>query len=230
MSLSIELFERTVVFVNRVLPNRSINSLLSKYADLGQIAKHKIIHNLDLDNVEIDDNSSSIVQSIAFKDHNVRITGQPDRLIIGLLDFTKTDKDFYKISKRYSDILIKEDISAIGVNFNGIMEIKNASTVIKEKILKKCSPNILNEADTASFKLVHEDKDKKAMFTVSIEVGEIEKGDVIKKGILFFCNYHREIDNQTLMKSKMDEFQDTLEEVKLQFDSHKKQIEDFFNE
>jgi len=230
MTHNIEVYERTIVFVQRMRDGR-IESF-SKYADLTQILKDKIISSNDIDFNQIDygnDQDPAMYKSISFPNLNIKIAGHIDRVIISMEDITETDKYFYEVSKNLSNILVREDISAIGINHNGVMTTKKADEIIKSKILDKC-PDILKGADTASFKLVYKDENKKAIFIINIDSGAIKSSNSKEKeGILVSCNYHREIKTQQLMKTKMDEFQDSLESVKLKFEEYKKNIESHLN-
>lgn len=226
MAYTINTYERTIVFVQR-MRTEGIESF-TKYADLNHIVKNKILPNIDFSNIDFA-GDAPISQSIIFPNMNVRVMGSIDRLVISMEDAKGSDKYFYEAAKNYSDALVKENISAIGVNFNGIIETKNAAEIIKEKILNKCSPEILSSADSASFKLVHNDNNKKAYFTIGIDAGAITSSGTKKEGLLISCNYHREIKTQQLMKQKMDEFQESLEQVKLKFEEHKKKLEGFLN-
>jgi hypothetical protein len=227
MPHTIDLYERTIVFVQR-FKSEGIESF-AKYADLDQIVKNQILPDIDLNSIDFGDDQGPVSKSIIFPNMNIKVLGHIDRLIISMEDAGGSDKYFYEASKNYSDALVKENISAIGVNFNGIVETKNADGIIKDKILNQCSPSILNNADTASFKLVHKDNDNKAFFTISLDAGAVKSSKGKKEGILISCNYHREIKTQQLMKAKMDEFQDSLEQVKVKFEEHKKNIEGFLN-
>ncbi len=226
MPLTLDTYERTIVFVQRMMPE-GVESF-AKFAEMEQLLKRKIVEYKDFENVDFGEDQSPMQKSISFPNKNIKIVGQIDRLIISMLDTSETDKYFYEISKQFSDNLVKENISAIGVNFNGIIETKKADETIKEKIINQ-SPSIISGADSASFKLVYKDADNKAQSIISLDTGAVKSANSRKEGIIFSYNYHRDIKTQQLMKAKMDEFQDSLEQVKVKFDDYKQKLEGFLN-
>ena len=226
MANKVTLYERTIIFVQRTR-KRPFESF-AKYADTSSLLKDGIIEFSDLEDVEFGEVLDDIQKSMILPKLNVQITGHLEKLIISVNDVTKTDKHFYAIVKKFSDILVKEDIAGVGVNFNGLVETDAADELIKEKIIKQC-PSILNDADLATFKMTY--NDNKALFNVTLDSGTLEiKNEGEKKGIFVLCNYHREIRSQNLMKQKMNEFQDSLEQVKLRFEEYSKKVEDFLDE
>jgi hypothetical protein len=225
MAFNIELYERTVIFVQRIRPERGFESF-SKYAETSSLLQNNIIDFSALEDADFGPIQDEMQRSVALPKINLKIVGNLEKLIIYMDDPNKTDKYLYEISKKFSEILVKEDIAAIGINFNGIIETTQADSIIKEKVLSKC-PEIFRDADTASFKAMHNDGEAK--LTISLDSGSINKKSEKREGILIACNYHREIKNQNLMKKKMNEFQDSLEQVKIKFENHKKKIENFLN-
>jgi len=229
MPYKISLYERTIVFAQRI--KQGGNESFIKYADLNEIIKNKILPDIDFNKIKFGNDVVPITKSIIIPDMNIRILGQLGHLMISMEDVGGSDKGFYEASKNYSEALVKENISAIGVNFNGIIEAKKADEIIKNKLLDKSAISILSNADSGAFKLSYKDSENKAIFIISIDAGTVAKSpSLTKEGILVSCNYHREIKTQQLMKQGMDEFQNSLEQVKVKFEEHKKNIEDFLNE
>ena len=228
MPLNMEIYERTIVFVQRAIP-QGFESF-AKYAELELLLKKGIFDYKDFENVDFGEDQGPMQKSISFSDKNIKIVGQIDRLIISMLDPNDSDKYFYEVSNKFSDSLVKENISAIGVNFNGIIETKKADEIIKDKIINE-SPTIMNDADSASFKLVYKDLDNKALSIIGIDAGGIRSASSKEKkeGILISYNYHRDIKTQQLMKDSMNKFQDSLEKVKVKFEEYKTKLEGFLN-
>ncbi|HBH26625.1 MAG TPA: hypothetical protein DDX54_04410 [Rhodospirillaceae bacterium] len=224
--LHIELYERSVVFVQRIAKDTPFVGM-ERYVDLNNIVKQKIIKGVDFDNTQFV--SEGLPRVIVFSNLNTRLIGHPDKIVLSLEDLNAGDGQFFNVVKDMSQFLSKEvDISAVGINYNCIIKTENADDIIKKKIVSHFPP-IFQDAYGGSIAPVYKEDDM--LINVTINKGGIErKGVGTTNGILILLNYHRDIDSQNLIVTQISKFQESLERVQEEFSASKKKMEGYFNE
>jgi hypothetical protein len=136
--LHIELYERSVVFVQRIAKDTPFVGM-ERYVDLNNIVKQKIIKGVDFDNTQFV--SEGLPRVIVFSNLNTRLIGHPDKIVLSLEDLNAGDGQFFNVVKDMSQFLSKEvDISAVGINYNCIIKTENADDIIKKKIVSHFPP------------------------------------------------------------------------------------------
>lgn len=225
--LKAELLERTIVFVQRILPDQNIK-LFSEFATPEFIGRKQIYKGLSLDDLEYG-NDMFPNKSISLPTKNVKIVGYPDRITIFMIDPKENDKDFYDGAKKFSEKLSEENISGVGVNANFFIPTKIARQLIKNKILNT-GPSIYRDSITAGFKMVFEGNSSNCSLNIHIDEGTSDLIELNQKeGIIIVTNYHRDID-KGCVKKQLQEFRDELNTIhEIALDRMKK-IEEFFNE
>lgn len=226
--LKAELFERTIVFVQRIKSGQELK-LYSDFATTEYIGKKHILSNVDIGEIEFGDEQFPN-KSLSVPKLNIRITGYPDRLTIFMIDPREEDKHFYEVASKYSEKLVDEDISGIGVNSNFFIPCENPRLLIKTKILDN-SPSIFSDLFTAGFRMVYKEGAENCALHVNIDDGAFKIEEQSENdGIIVMFNYHREISTRNIVKRQLMEFREDLHDVQPKILEKINKLMGFFNE
>lgn len=225
-----ETFGENIVFVKKISTGiiYEQKDFLSQYADLNYLIQNKILTSIDANNIEIH-RKEIIIEELSFKKENISISGEPNRLTFKKKDSTKSASisDFIK---PFLSHLANENISAIGVNFEAIIEEAKADAIFQEKILKKSQIPLISTAEKGAFKIVHSHNNEKYSLKISIDIGTggYIQEKITKNGFLISFNFHHEISDLSIFEE--NNFLNIIQEVKNLLNDYKLKIESIFNE